>query len=119
MIINYKDQRYSKIGEAYLIENEIGIFVKSYKYNANEEVLNDIIYSNQSVEEERENCYSLTLTGDGHNKEVYKDEGEVEFAFLTRSINADVDVDAIIRDIKISSVITDETICSNSMDRME
>jgi hypothetical protein len=107
MILNDYN-KYHKIGEAELIENERGLFANNIKYGVDKEYLDKIVENSREryLQENPNDLYytELTIACQGLNKEVYEKENEVEFAFLYRQVVEDCDIKEIVRDLKINSL---------------
>jgi hypothetical protein len=108
MLLN-SHNKYQKIGEAELIENERGLFANNVKYLVDKEYLDKIVEDSceRYLQENPNDLYytELTIACQGLNKEVYEKENEVEFAFLYRQLFIEDDITETIRDLKLNSII--------------
>jgi hypothetical protein len=108
MLLN-SHNKYHKIGEAEIIENEIGIFANNIKYTVNKEYLDKIIEDSREryLQENPNNLYytELIIACQGLHKQVYEEENEVEFVFLYRQLFVKDDIKETIRDLKLNSII--------------
>jgi hypothetical protein len=102
-------QTYKKIGEAEVIENEIGIFAKEIEYLIDLESLEklqDSFLKSESGHYTKDLCPGLFTLKSGDIKN-YSDKGSVDLKFLYHDIfnNKKSDMDEIIRELKISFLL--------------
>jgi hypothetical protein len=113
-----------KIGEAELIENELGIFANNIIYWVNKELLDKIVEDSlikykaylkevyntridkhkHEIKEEYDTPYSDTLCKELNLAYEYK-KNKVEFIFLYKEIFTKENIKEIIRDLKINAII--------------
>jgi hypothetical protein len=107
MLLN-NNNHYEKIGEATLIENEIGLFATNTDYYINVESLNNLIgeYHTRYKKVHPEDKYysELTIACMGKDKEEYKEE-ELELKFLYRHLLTNEPLKDIIRDLKLQLLV--------------
>ena len=98
-------QQYKKIGEAYLIENGIGIFVKDVNWNIDIDYLDKVMYGYNQNKTEGKYDPGVTISLLGHNRAEYVGKDELEFKFLTKMIDTTDGIEGLIRDIRLSSIV--------------
>jgi hypothetical protein len=109
MLINDNPSDHLKIGEAQLIENEIGLYTHNVKYFINEKELNKTIKENvneyKKLNPNVKYHNELTITCIGIDKTEFKEKNSVELKFLCRQLLINKDIKLIIRDLKLKSLI--------------
>lgn len=117
MLMNQQNDR-SKIGEAYLIENEEGLFVKNINWYIDIDYLREVmdkwekhyreVFAFQ-IEREKDWKYdreeTICLMGTESNE--YKDNNCLEFVFIARTILSDEPIHVLLRDVKLGSIVTE------------
>jgi hypothetical protein len=109
MLINNQNEK-AKVGEAYIYENEKGIFVSKINWFINYDYLQDLFikYLNDSYLNDSDfrcNKDDVSICLIGYDEKEYTEPDCLEFGFLVKILLTDEPMESLIRDIRLNSIV--------------